>query len=209
MPHGAYKKRHDPERRHPDPHFRDGKESSIGCERNVAAGDEGRAAADGAALHRRDRRLRQRIERDQHVAQRQGRLGRLSGSRVRIFGTRRKIGAGTEMAAAAAQDDYPHALVGSERGELLGQLIEHALVEGIAAIRPVEQHRRHGPRRDLDRNRLQRHRKSSLTITCRIFDSRLLNRWGEIRPLLDPEGTNVAYRSRKPRQSLQRHNRLE
>jgi hypothetical protein len=49
------------------------------------------------------------------------------------------------MLAGAAQDHDPHAVVRAERFELVAQLVEHGLVECIAAFRPVERHGRDAP----------------------------------------------------------------
>ena len=67
------------------------------------------AAADRAAFDHGDSRLGQAVEDREHVAQRIfGGLRRL-GRRARP--ARRKVGAGAEMLAGAAQDDDPHAVV--------------------------------------------------------------------------------------------------
>ena len=58
---------------------------------------------------------------------------------------RRKVGAGAEMLAGAAQDHDPHGVVRGQRLELIAELIEHRLVERIAALGPVERDRRDAP----------------------------------------------------------------
>ncbi len=57
----------------------------------------------------------------------------------RPFGAARgEVGAGAEVAAAAAQHHDADIVVAGESGELRRQLLEHALVEGIAAIGAIE-----------------------------------------------------------------------
>jgi hypothetical protein len=48
-------------------------------------------------------------------------------------------------------------LVGRKRGEGLAGLIEHALIESIAALGPVQQNRGDATGRHLDRDGLERH----------------------------------------------------
>ena len=49
-----------------------------------------------------------------------------------------EIGAGAKVPAAAAQHDDAHGVVGAQCLELIGKLIKHCLVEGVAAIGPIE-----------------------------------------------------------------------
>ena len=97
----------------------------------------------------------QAVEDREHVAHRiSGRWPRL---RLSARPARGEVGAGAEMLAGAAQDDDADIVVGGERLELIRELVEHGLVERIAALGPVEGHGRDAPGRDVDRYRLQRH----------------------------------------------------
>jgi hypothetical protein len=58
------------------------------------------------------------------------------------------------MPAAAAQYDHTHLVVGAKRRELVAEFVEHRLVERIAALRPIEPHRRDPACRHLHRYRL-------------------------------------------------------
>src|SRR5262249_43394265 len=57
--HGADEQRREPHRRHPDPHLGNGEECALGRQHDVAAGRNGGAAADGAAMDHDDGRLGQ------------------------------------------------------------------------------------------------------------------------------------------------------
>ena len=99
--------------------------------------------------------------RNQHVAQRRRCVCGCGG---RMRPARGQIGAGAEMPAAAPQHHNAHCLVGAERGELIAQFVEHRLVEGIAAIGPIQEHRRDPAGRDFDRQRLHHLNSSPTTL---------------------------------------------
>ncbi len=122
-------------RHHAEPHFGNRKEGALGREEHIAAGGESQSAADATALDNGDRRLWQRVNRDQCIVQRKMRFGFVFG---RLAGHRRDIGTDAEMLAIRAQNDDPHGGLGRPVGELLAELVEHDLVEGIAAVRPIE-----------------------------------------------------------------------
>ena len=148
MAHGADEERHHAERRHADAHFRDREERRFGRDHDVAAGGEAGAAADRAAVHDRDRRLRQGVERDQHVAQRRRRRSRRL--RGRLAAARGEVGAGAEMPPAPRSTTMRTLSSAPSAANCCGELVEHALVEGVAAVGPVERHGRDPPRRDVD-----------------------------------------------------------
>jgi hypothetical protein len=154
MSDGADHERHDAERRHADPQLRNREERRAGGDRHVAAGDEPRAATDRAAFDHGDSGFGQAVENREHVAYRIFGGLRLG---LRARPARGEVGTGAEMSAGAAQNHDPHAVIRAQRLELVAQLIEHGLVERIAALRPVERHGRDAPGRKFDRNRLQRH----------------------------------------------------
>ena len=69
LPQGPGQKRRDAERRHAGADLRNGEKRRLGGDRNIATGDDRSAAADRRAMHRRNRRLREPVERGQHVGQ--------------------------------------------------------------------------------------------------------------------------------------------
>src|SRR5262245_38355829 len=164
MPHGADEKRHDAEWRHADADLRDGEECRFGCDRDVAAGDEAGAAADRAAVHDRNRWLRQGVERDQDIAQR-GRRARWCWRGSLAAGG--EIRAGAEVPAAAAQHDDAYVLVRAQSLELISELVEHRLVEGVAAVGPIERDGCDASGRDVDGYGLKR-QANDLT-RCSMF----------------------------------------
>src|SRR5262245_31561936 len=99
-------------------------------------------------MYDRNRRLRQGIECDEYVAQR----GRCARGRLRrsLAAAGGEIGAGAEMSPTAAQHDDAHVVVGAQSLELSSELIEHSLVEGIAAVRPIERDGGDASSRDVD-----------------------------------------------------------
>src|SRR5262245_48434209 len=148
VPHSANEERHDAEWRHADAHFGNREERRFGRDRNIAAGDEAGAAADSAALHDSHRRLWQGVECDEHIAQR----GRRARRRLRrgLAAAGGEIGASAEMSSTAAQHHDAHVVVGAQCLELIGELIEHRLVESVAAVGPIERDGCDASGRDVD-----------------------------------------------------------
>jgi hypothetical protein len=92
---------------------------------------------------------RQAVEARQHVQQGGAERGR--GTVVVAIG---EVGAGAKMPAAAAKDDKSRAIIGREAPERCRKFGQHGAIEGVAAIRPVQQNRRYPARRDFHCHRL-------------------------------------------------------
>ena len=161
MPDRPDQERRDAERRHADAHFGNGKERAFGGDHNIATCSQRRTAADGGAVHDRDGRLRQRLERGKHIDQRRMRCRCLLLAVPRV-----KIGAGAKVLADAAQDDDARAFIARAREKLARQLVEHLLIESVGAFRPVEPDRRYAARRVIDFQRLHHNGHNSSPIAA-------------------------------------------
>ena len=106
-------------------------------QRDVATQRDRQAATDRRALHHREGRLGQPVERQQHLDQL--RPGLTFGGGQLLIGTMPPdIGADTEMLARSAQHDHTDIVVIVERAQLGHQLAQHHVVIGVAAIRTVQ-----------------------------------------------------------------------
>jgi hypothetical protein len=120
------------------PHLRDREARALRGDRDVAARHEPASARDRRAMHRRDGRLGQLVERAHQPGQ------RLGVAPVLLLRIERhalhpvEVRAGGEAPALAREDDDTHAWIGLEAEQRLGERRDERVVERVVELGPIQ-----------------------------------------------------------------------
>ena len=145
----------------------------VGCQCDVAGGDQPDSAAEGRPMHTGNRRFRQFVERAHQSRERM----RVVQVLLRVVGDRPlhpvEIGAGTKTLAGGGEDDHAHGRIGVQREERVREFVDQLLVKGVVPLFLVQRDNPDGIV-DLGHDRLVRlvHGRSPPGVVMRVLDWR-------------------------------------